>query len=107
MRKKLKLCKLVILFLGIVFLKHSTTMGVEKPKAVSLTKTDVFASFFPEQNRSTDLCLIQNDDGTPVAYGAGFDSGMGLVAYMDPALCVAYPIYPFRITNVHLYLLSL
>ena len=55
-------------------------------------------------SKDTSYCLIQNDDGIPVTYGAGFDSGMGLVIYLDPALCAVSPIYPFRITNIQLYL---
>ncbi len=50
-----------------------------------------------------NFCEILNDDGTPTAYEASFDSGMGYAVYMDPSQCVLYP-YPFQITDAHFYL---
>ncbi len=104
MKQKLMLFLIASLFLGSVFSVQSFAGGAEKPKAVPISKADDFAPFFPEQNKNATLCLILNDDGTPVTYGSGFDSGMGLIAYLDPALCAAHPTYPFRITNIQFYL---
>jgi hypothetical protein len=51
----------------------------------------------------TGLCEIANDDGTPAAAEAAFDSGLGYAVYMDPGACALYP-YPFKITDAHFFL---
>jgi hypothetical protein len=104
MKQKLTLWLLAILLVGFVFPMRSTAVGTEKPQALPIPKANILAPVSTEQNKSTIFCIIQNDDGTPVSFGAGFDSGMGLVTYIDPAQCAGYPIYPFQITDVHLYL---
>ncbi|MFH1335172.1 MAG: hypothetical protein ABII96_01530, partial [Candidatus Zixiibacteriota bacterium] len=104
MKQKLTLWLLAVLLVVIVFPMRSIVQGAEKPKALPISKANVFAPVSSEQNKSTIFCIIQNDDGTPLSFGAGFDSGMGLATYIDPAKCTSYPIYPFRITDVHLYL---
>ena len=102
MKQKLTLWLLVVLFGWFVFPMRSIVQGAEKPKAVPISKANVFAPVSSEQNKSTIFCIIQNDDDTPTSFGAGFDSGMGLATYIDPSECADYPIYPFRITDVHM-----
>ena len=104
MKQKLTFWLLAVLLGGIVFPMRSTAEGAEKPQALPIPKASVLAPVSAEQNKSTIFCIIQNDDGSPVSFGAGFDSGMGLATYIDPTQCSGYPIYPFRITDVHLYL---
>jgi hypothetical protein len=104
MKQKLTLLLATVLLIGIILPIYSSTEGAEKPKALPISKAIPTAPLSQEQNKSTIFCVIQNDDGTPVSFGAGFDSGMGLATYLDPTQCSGYPIYPFRITDVHLYL---
>jgi hypothetical protein len=104
MRQRLTFWMLVILLTAIALPEYSTVWGSEKPKAIPISKTDVFAPFIPENEKSSTACIIQNDDGTPVSVGVNFDSGMGVAAYIDPAKCSAQRIYPFKITNVHFFL---
>ncbi len=104
MKQKLMLCWMAILFLGTVLPVYSTAWSAVKPKTIPMPKDRLFAPSFPEQNKDAALCILQNDDGTPMSVGVGFDSGMGLATYMDPSVCTSHPTYPFKITNLYCYL---
>jgi hypothetical protein len=51
-----------------------------------------------------NYCVIQNDDGNVAYYFGGFSAGDGIAVYMDPMQCGVPNPYPFRVTDVHLYL---
>lgn len=53
---------------------------------------------------ATGFCYIQYDHDSLKWYWDGFGNGDGIAAYMDPAICGADSVYPFKITNVHFYL---
>jgi len=105
MRKKLTVSLTVLAIIctvwGINFLVAKTA---GKSRAIQIPPQErVFVS--PSQLSSvvSGFCEIANDDGTPAAAEANFDSGMGYAVYMDPGECVLYP-YPFKITDAHFYL---
>ena len=104
MRQRSTLWILLILFLANAFTVGSIAWGSEKPKAIPISKDHIFAPSFPQQSKDAALCVIQNDNGTPMSVGIGFDSAMGLATYIDPSICTSHPTYPFRITNVHFFL---
>jgi len=53
---------------------------------------------------ATGFCYIQYDHDSLKYYWNAFGNGKGIAVYMDPALCGADSVYPFKITNLHFYL---
>jgi hypothetical protein len=75
----------------------------KKIKAAPIPKDQFQPISVPPPSRG-GFCLIQNDDGIPVWYAADFDSGIGIAVFLDPEKCGVQIPYPFKITDVHLYL---
>jgi hypothetical protein len=50
------------------------------------------------------FCYVQYDDDSLSWYWNAFGNNKGIAVYMDPALCGADSVYPFKITNVYFYL---
>jgi hypothetical protein len=50
------------------------------------------------------FCYLQYDDDSLSWYWNAFGNNKGIAVYMDPALCGADSVYPFKITNVYFYL---
>ncbi|MCJ7578139.1 MAG: T9SS type A sorting domain-containing protein, partial [candidate division Zixibacteria bacterium] len=52
------------------------------------------------------FCTIQSDNDTSAYYIGSFGAGDGVALYMDPATCGVQVPYPFKVTDVHFYLLD-
>lgn len=81
----------------------STGYGFERKQPVPLPPCAVSQPVF-WQNGGPGFCTIQYDSGQPTYYFDQFGSGDGIAVYMDPDTCGFENTYPFKITNVHLYL---
>jgi len=52
------------------------------------------------------FCTIQSDNDTAAYYIGSFGAGDGVALYMDPTTCGVQNPYPFKVTDVHFYLLD-
>lgn len=81
----------------------STGYGFERKQPVPLPPHAVNQpAFWP--NGEPGFCTIQYDSGQPAYYFDQFGAGDGIAVCMDPDTCGFEDTYPYKISNVHLYL---
>lgn len=97
---------MLVVLLGLCFSLVANSVNsapFEKMKATPLQEDQFHAPSVPPFPDG-DFCMLQYDDGTAVWFSAQFDSGSGVVGYMDPEKCATSTPYPYKITDVHFYL---
>jgi hypothetical protein len=89
---------------GVPIKNGDSDYGTEKRKPSPLPADAVVPAFSPFSISADSFCLIQKDDDNAAYFFADFQAGDGLALYMDPAQCGLPDPYPFKITDVRLYL---
>ncbi len=94
---------ITLLFLWFVLLIASSGYGFERQQPVRISPGPVsYPSFSPKGDFG--FCTIQYDDGSATFYFPWLEAGDGMAIYIDPEFCGFDSTYPFKLTNVHLYL---
>jgi hypothetical protein len=101
MKQKPTVIVAMILLLGFVFLMNQRAVGIERLRPERIPNDRISVPLLSGQEIIPTFCTVQNDSGGSKWYAAGFDSGMAVAVYMDPAKCISEGIYPFKITDVH------
>ncbi len=91
----------VVLWLAYLQISSGYSLGRQHPSSI-LFRSDFHPSFSPKGGQS--FCLIQYDNDLPSYYFDRFEAGDGMAVFMDPEACGFDSTYPFKLTNVHLYL---
>jgi hypothetical protein len=104
MKQKLMFLMVMTLILVTVFLVSSVVWSFEKKTVSQIPENQIFPTVFKSFEKTEAYCEIQNDINTPDSYYPGFDSLDAVAVYMNPAVSCQPPYYPFKITDVHLYM---
>lgn len=93
---------LSLFWLGIEY--SSFASDIQRAKAIPIPPDQILPSLYSFTMSAEGACQIQYDSGSVAYYFPEFDTGWGFAVYMDPQVCGAQNSYPFKITNVYLYL---
>jgi hypothetical protein len=104
-RQKLIPAVVLVLVFAVVFSTNPVVWSFERQVPSRIPESRMIPSAFGELEKSGAYCEIYNDNDTPGYFFGEFDADIiqGFAVYMDPEQCSQSP-YPFRITDVHLYL---
>jgi hypothetical protein len=105
MKQKLMPVVVASLLFGAVFWVNSVARSFEKQTPIRIAGGKIAPSHFEDFEKPGTYCEIHNDVDDPGYFFDNFnpDTVAGFAVYMDPAQCGPSP-YPFKVTDVHLYL---
>jgi hypothetical protein len=97
---------ITLTLLGLSFLHVSSGYGFERKQPLPIPPHSAFHPPFSPEGEPW-FCIIQYDADSLAWYWDLFGPGDGIAVFMDPEECAFGDIYPFKISNVHLYLYDL
>jgi len=95
----------ILFFLWFAFLYISSGYSFDRKTPVEIPPHSAHHPPFPPKG-DAGFCTIQYDNDSVAYYFNLFEAGDGIAVYMDPEFCGFDSTYPFKLTNVHFYLLD-
>ena len=99
---------MIFVLAGVVFwsffASNTVAKTFEKLTPTKIPLDQIVPSSHTSLTDAKDFCLIQNDNDSVKWFYGDFVAGDRWALYMDPAKCGVQNPYPFKITDVHLYL---
>jgi hypothetical protein len=106
MRRNLMIVMLVSLVLCSFFSSDIIAKTFEKPTPTKIPPDQIVPSSPIPLTGGKGFCLIQSDNGTQAYYMATLGAGDRIALYMDPTTCGVQNPYPFKVSDVHFYLVN-